>query len=117
MHGSVAHLATQLVERRMMPFDPTTTEHPYRRAVEEIAAGRKPRPIDEAAARRKEMEGDAEVLDLMTALQRSLKQKPDRGKHTAPRAARTASVKRSGRGERLAKTRPASRSTHRRAAG
>jgi DNA end-binding protein Ku len=111
-------LATQLVERMTMPFDPTTTEDPYRRAVEEIAAGRKPRPIDEAAARRKAMEGDAEVLDLMTALERSLKVRPDRGKHVAPRAARTASEKRGGHGARLAKTRSTSRSTsHRRAAG
>jgi non-homologous end joining protein Ku len=111
-------LATQLVERMVMPFDPTTTEDPYRRAVEEMAAGRKPRPIDEAAARRKSMEEDAEVLDLMTALQRSLKVKPDGGKQVVPRAARTASEKRGSHGTRLVKTKPASRSaSHRRAAG
>jgi DNA end-binding protein Ku len=88
------NLATQLVDHMTMPFDPTTTEDPYRRAVEEIAAGRKPRPIDEAAAQRKAMEEDSDVVDLMTALQRSLKEKPERGRRAVPRAARTASARR-----------------------
>lgn len=88
------NLATQLVDRMTMPFDPTTTEDVYRHGVEELAAGRKPRPIDEAAARRKEMEEDADTRDLMTALQRSLKEKPESGRRAAPRAARTASDRR-----------------------
>jgi DNA end-binding protein Ku len=87
-------LGTQLVERMEMPFDPTNTEDVYRRAVEERAAGRKARPIDEAAARRKALEQDGEVMDLMSALQRSLKEKPDRGRRTTQRAARTASARR-----------------------
>jgi DNA end-binding protein Ku len=83
-------LATQLVEHMSMKFDPTTTEDPYRRAVEEIAAGRPARPVDEAAARRKAMEENSDVLDLMQALQRSLKEKPDAGRRTTAKAARTA---------------------------
>jgi DNA end-binding protein Ku len=97
-------LATQLALHMTMPFDPTTTEDPYRRAVEEIAAGRKPRPIDEAAAQRKAMAEDAEVLDLMSALQQSLKQKPERGRHAAPRAARVASGHRGGASSRRKST-------------
>lgn len=85
-------LASQLVERMSLPFDPTSTEDPYRRAVEELAAGRKPRPIDEDAARRKRVEEDAEVLDLMSALQRSLTEKSDHGRKSAPKAARTATA-------------------------
>jgi len=78
-------LAVQLVEHMTAPFDPRSTEDPYRMAVEEIAAGRKPRPIDEEAARRKAMEQDAEVLALMSALQRSLQNKPERGTRAFPR--------------------------------
>src|SRR5262249_33102942 len=33
-------LAVQLAEKMSMPFDPRTTEDPYRRAVEQIAQGR-----------------------------------------------------------------------------
>jgi len=99
------NLAVQLVEHMQTPFDPRSTEDPYRLAVEEIAAGRKPRPIDEEAARRKAMEQDAEVLDLMSALQRSLKDKPERGARTTSKAARTATQRRgSPRGP--AKTKP-----------
>jgi DNA end-binding protein Ku len=83
-------LAEQLVEKMNIDFDPTSTEDPYRRAVEEVATGRKPRPIDEAAARRKEMEQDAELLDLTSALQRSLKEGGKEGKKVVQRAARTA---------------------------
>jgi DNA end-binding protein Ku len=83
-------LAEQLVERMKIDFDPTTTEDPYRRAVEELAAGRKPRPVDEAAARRKAMEKDTDLLDLTEALQRSLKAgSSERGKRVVQRAART----------------------------
>jgi DNA end-binding protein Ku len=104
-------LATQLVERMSMPFNPRTTEDPYRLAVQEIAAGRKPRPIDEAAARRKAMEQDSDVLDLMTALQRSLKEKPDRGAKATRKAARAGAEP-----GRLAKTKPAEAGTKRRRA-
>jgi DNA end-binding protein Ku len=103
-------LASQLVERMSMPFDPTTTEDPYRRAVEEIAAGRKPRPIDEDAARRKRVEEDSEVLDLMSALQRSLTEKPDSGRKATAKAARTASAPKKRR-ERGAAP-PAANETH-----
>jgi DNA end-binding protein Ku len=90
-------LAAQLVERMSLPFDPTTTEDPYRRAVEEIAAGRKPRPIDEDAARRKRVEEDSEVVDLMSALERSLTEKPGQGHKTTAKAARTAAAPKSGK--------------------
>jgi hypothetical protein len=43
------------------------------------------------------MEQDAEVLDLMSALQRSLKEKPQRGTRAAPKASRTASQHRGAR--------------------
>jgi DNA end-binding protein Ku len=110
-------LATQLVEHMSMPFDPTTTEDPYRRAVEQIAAGRKPRPIDEAAARRKALDENGDVVDLMTALQRSLKEKPNRGRQTTARAARTATA-RNGKPAKLARTKPAAHQHgRRRAAG
>lgn len=69
-------LGEQLVERMSMAFDPTRTEDPYRLAVEEIAAGRPSRPIDEQAARRKQLEADAELMDLMSALEQSLGEEP-----------------------------------------
>jgi DNA end-binding protein Ku len=97
-------LASQLVERMTMPFDPTSTEDPYRRAVEEIAAGRKPRPIDEDAARRKRVEEDSEVLDLMSALQRSLTDKPDQGRKATAKAARTASAPKAPKGKSKVET-------------
>ena len=81
-------LAAKLVERMQIQFDPTSTEDLYREAVEEIAAGRKPRPIDEQAARRKAMQEDAEVLDLMSALQKSLGASPARGERRTTKAAR-----------------------------
>lgn len=65
-------LGEKLIEKMSMGFDPKTTEDPYRLAVEEIAAGRPSRPIDEQAARRKRLEADAELMDLMSALQESL---------------------------------------------
>jgi DNA end-binding protein Ku len=86
-------LASSLIGRMMMPFDPSTTEDPYRLAVEQRAIGRKARPIDEQAARRKAMEQNAEVIDLMTALERSLTEKGARGEQRVQRAARTASRK------------------------
>jgi DNA end-binding protein Ku len=83
-------LAEQLVDRMKIDFDPTTTEDPYRHAVEELAAGRKARPVDEAAARRKAMEQDTDVLDLTEALQRSLKHgNGEHGKRVVRHAART----------------------------
>lgn len=82
-------LAEQLIERMGMPFDPTATEDPYRQAVEEIAAGREARPIDEEAARRKQLEADSEVMDLMSALERSLGEK-HAGEKRIAKAARTA---------------------------
>jgi len=91
-------LASQLVERMTMPFDPASTEDPYRRAVEEVAAGRKPRPIDEGATRRKRVAEDAEVLDLMSALQKSLTEKPDHGRKATAKAARTASAPKANKG-------------------
>lgn len=71
-----AELGAKLVERMHLPFDPTSTEDAYRAAVDELAAGREPRPVDEAAARRKQLEEDAEVMDLMSALQKSLGEVP-----------------------------------------
>jgi DNA end-binding protein Ku len=83
-------LASALIGRMTMPFDPSTTTDPYRLAVEEMSSGRKARPIDEQAARRKALEENAEVLDLMTALERSLKEERPRGERRAPGALRAA---------------------------
>lgn len=76
-------LGEKLIERMSMSFDPTKTEDPYRLAVEEIAAGRPSRPIDEQAARRKALEADAELMDLMSALEESLGEKPTKKKKVA----------------------------------
>jgi len=76
-------LGEKLIERMTMAFDPTKTEDAYRLAVEEIAAGRPSRPIDEQAARRKQLEADAELMDLMSALEESLGEEPAKKKKAA----------------------------------
>jgi DNA end-binding protein Ku len=90
-------LADQLVERMSIKFDPTTTEDPYRLAVEQKAAGRKPRPVDAAAAKRKALEEDSDILDLTSALQKSLKEGGDHGRRAVSHAARTARAPRKPR--------------------
>lgn len=80
-------LGERLIERMSMAFDPTKTEDPYRLAVEEIAAGRPSRPIDEQAARRKQLEADAELMDLMSALEESLGEEAPKPTKKAPKAA------------------------------
>lgn len=101
------NLGEQLIERMSMRFDPTTTEDPYRLAVEEIAAGRPSRPIDEQAARRKQLEADAELMDLMSALEQSLGEAPKK----EPKAAEapTRPGVRKARPQRRATERPAAR--------
>jgi len=90
-------LATELIERKSVPFDPTAFEDRYaitlRELVEKKAMGRKIVATTDA-----DITKSAEVIDLMDALKKSVSQKPKTTKTTrsSSRSRRKPEKKRTG---------------------